>query len=262
MALHLNLEGKVAFITGVSSGIGQGIAKMLALAGCDIAGCGFSSAENKGVIDFKKQVADAGRQTIYVQADVTQQSELQKFVEEGMKRFGKMDILVSNAGKNIFEGAADCSEAQWEENINLNLASHWRLSKMCYPHLKTALGVIIIITSNHAYATMPGCFPYNVTKTALTGLVRSLCIEWGPAIRVVGLAPGFIQTPGNDTWFNSFADPENKRNQTIELHPVKALGTVEQVGGFCAFLASDFARFASGATYLFDGGRSALMQDE
>ena len=94
------------------------------------------------------------------------------------------------------------------------------------------------------------------------GLVRSLAIEWGPAVRTVGVAPGFIDTAGNDTWFDSFPDPEAERRRTIDLHPVKRIGTVEEVGALCVYLASPYARFISGTTILMDGGRSALMQDE
>ncbi len=122
-------------------------------------------------------------------------------------------------------------------------------------------GVIIIITSNHAFQTIPNCFPYNVSKTALTGLVRSLAIEWGPNIRTLGLAPGFIDTPGNKKWFDSFPDPHLELDRTINLHPVKRIGTVEEVGTWCVFLASSYGGFASGCTYLLDGGRSSIMQD-
>ena len=101
----------------------------------------------------------------------------------------------------------------------------------------------------------------NVTKTAITGLVRSLTIEWGPKIRTVGVAPGFIDTAGNDTWFNSFPDAMAERQRTINLHPVKKIGTVEEVGALCVYLASPMAGFISGTTILMDGGRSALMQD-
>ena len=117
------------------------------------------------------------------------------------------------------------------------------------------------MTSNHAFSTIPGCFPYNVAKTALTGLVRSLAIEWAPAIRTIGLAPGFIDTPGNQQWFNSFADPAQERKRTIDQHPVKRIGTPEEVGAWCVFMASEYAAFASGTTYLLDGGRSSMMQD-
>ena len=121
--------------------------------------------------------------------------------------------------------------------------------------------MIIIITSNHAFSTIPGCFPYNVAKTALTGLVRSLTIEWAPAIRTVGIAPGFIDTPGNQAWFNAHDQPEEERARTVNLHPVKKLGTPEEIGAWCVFLASPYASFSAGTTYVIDGGRSAIMQD-
>jgi NAD(P)-dependent dehydrogenase (short-subunit alcohol dehydrogenase family) len=121
--------------------------------------------------------------------------------------------------------------------------------------------VIIVIGSNHAHSTIPGCFPYNVAKCGLTGLVQSLAIEWGPAIRVVGVAPGFIDTPGNQAWFDGFPDPAAERARVARIHPVGRIGTPWDVGNLCAFLASSLAGFVSGNTILIDGGRSALMLD-
>jgi len=254
---QIDLTGKTVLITGASSGIGSGIAKMFAKAGADISGCGLE--KNDG--GFIKEVEEQGVKALYTVCDVTKKTDLQKLIQDTINTFGRIDILVSNAGQNVFEGAEECNDEDWQRNIDLNLASHWQLAKLCKPHLEQNAGVIIIITSNHAFSTIPGCFPYNVSKTALTGLVRSLAIEWGPRIRTVGLAPGFIDTPGNQQWFNSFADPEKERQRTINLHPVKKIGTPEETGAWCVFLASDYAAFASGATYLLDGGRNALMQD-
>jgi NAD(P)-dependent dehydrogenase (short-subunit alcohol dehydrogenase family) len=178
-------------------------------------------------------------------------------------KLGGMDIVVSNAGRNIFKGAEHCTEADWAECMNLDLASHWRLAQSARPYLGAAIpGVIIIIGSNHAWGTIPGCFPYNVAKAGLVGLVQSLAIEWGPRVRSVGIAPGFIDTAGNDAWFNSFADPAAERARTVKLHPAGRIGSVAEIGALCAFLASDHAGFISGTTLLVDGGRSALMQDD
>ncbi|MDB5023604.1 MAG: hypothetical protein JWP78_1359 [Mucilaginibacter sp.] len=263
MGLTIDLKGKTALVTGVSSGIGLGVASMLAKAGCDVAGCGKEPKDSSAALIFKQQVEGAGGRSFYQQVDVTKAEELESFVKTAASFFNGLDIVVSNAGQNIFEGVAGSTEEQWQKNIDLNITSHWRVCKYSQLFLeKSKNGVIIIMTSNHAFSTIAGCFPYNIAKTALTGLVRSMAIEWGPTIRAVGLAPGFIQTAGNDTWFNSFPDPEAERKRTIELHPVKRLGTVEDVGAFCAFLASDFAAFISGSTYLMDGGRAALMQDK
>lgn len=258
MPLVVDLKGKVVLVTGVSSGIGKAIAEMFAKAGANVVGCA-TAKENKS---FTELSSSYGVETVYVSCDVTKDGDLQNLVKQTVSQFGRIDVVVSNAGKNVFEGAEKCSNERWQHNHLLNLQSHWKLAQLCKPYLeRTNNGVIIIMTSNHAFSTIPGCFPYNVTKTALTALVRSLAIEWGPAIRTVGIAPGFIDTPGNQQWFNSFPDTEKERQRTIDLHPVKKIGTPEDVGVWCVFLASDYASFASGTTYLLDGGRSALLQD-
>ncbi len=261
MALEINLENKVALITGVTSGIGAAIATVFAKAGAHVAGCGLQESGSEESKEFINRITDFKQEALYLQADVTVAADLQKLVQQTIDTFGRIDILISNAGANVFEGVENCSEEAWIENHELNLASHWRLAKLCKPWLDKNDGVIIIMTSNHSYSSIPGCFPYNVTKTALTGLVRSLAIEWGPSIRTVGIAPGFIDTPGNQKWFDSFADPAKERQRTIDLHPVKKIGSAQEVGAWCVFLASEYASFASGVTYLLDGGRSALMQD-
>lgn len=262
MAFHIDLKGKVALVTGATSGIGLGIAKMLARAGCNIAGCAELPAESEEVAAFLKAMAEEGAKAVYITADLSDPQCIPDLaVEVSTFGNGAIDILISNAGRNVFKGASLCDEESWEANMQLNLGAHWRLAKYCKLYLEKRNGTIIIMVSNHAYATIPGCFPYNVSKTALTGLVKSLAIEWSPAIRTVGLAPGFIDTPGNQVWFDTFDDPKAQREKTIDLHPVKQIGTPEEIGGWCVFLASKYAAFASGTTYLVDGGRSALMQD-
>lgn len=262
MSFILDYTGKVVLVTGVSSGIGLGAAREFARAGAHVAGCARKGEEDASIAVFRQTVESEGRQALYVQADVTKNGDLERFVSKTIQMFGRLDIVVSNAGMNVFEGVADCTEERWQYNLDLNLASHWRLAKLCKSYLeKSEDGVLLLMTSNHAFSSIPGCFPYNVTKTAITGLVRSLAIEWGPAIRTVGIAPGFVDTAGNDTWFQSFPDADAERQRTLDLHPVKRIGTTEEVGVLCVYLASPYARFISGTTILMDGGRSALMQD-
>ena len=255
MPFTIDLTDKVVLITGVSSGIGYGTARAFARAGAHVAGCARRSPQSEDVKAFIKSVEQEGRRAFYIQTDTTHLEDLKTLVQRVITEFGRIDILVSNAGANVFEGAECCSEDRWQYNLDLNLGSHWRLAKLCKPYLEAGgEGVIILMTSNHAYSSIPGCFPYNVTKTAITGLVRSLAIEWGPRIRTVGVAPGFIDTAGNDTWFNSFPDAAAERQRTIDLHPVKRIGTVEEVGALCVYLSSAYASFISGSTVLMDGG--------
>jgi len=263
MALSLDLAGKKALITGVTSGIGAAIATMLARAGCDVAGCGKSSADNAGALDFQRRVGECGRRADYRVVDLVRRDAARRWVDEAAAALGGCDVLVSNAGRNVFEGISNCTEAAWDECVNLDLAAHWRVAQTARPWLERAApGVVIIIGSNHAYATLPKCFPYNVAKAGLVALVQSLALEWGPAIRAVGIAPGFVDTPANDAWFASFPDPVAEQRRTEALHPVGRIGKPEEIGALCAFLATSWAGFISGTTLLVDGGRSARMQDE
>lgn len=259
--LSIDLKGKKAFVSGVTAGIGAGIAASLARAGCDVVGCGRSPSDSEGAQSFLLEVEREGRRAFYFPADVSERDVPQQVIARAGEALGGLDILVSNAGRNVFKGAADCSEEDWEECMNLDLAAHWRLARASRNELKTGGGVILIIGSNHGWNTIPGCFPYNVAKAGLLGLVQSLAIEWGPEIRTVGIAPGFIDTAGNQTWFDSFDDPQVERARTEQSHPVGRIGTIGEVGDLCAFLASPMAGFISGTTLCVDGGRSALMQD-
>ena len=262
--LPIDLSSRRAFVSGVTSGIGAGIATALAQAGCEVVGCGRSRPDSPGAIAFLRSVEQRGRRACYLSGDLAETASPDQLIAGAVDCLGGLDLLVSNAGRNIFKGAADCSEADWNECMNLDLAAHWRLARAARPALAASTvheGVILVIGSNHGWNTIPGCFPYNVAKAGLFGLVQSLAIEWGPRIRTVGIAPGFIDTAGNQTWFDSFPDAAAERARTEKLHPVGRLGTVEEIAGLCAFLASPYARFISGTTLCVDGGRSAIMQD-
>ena len=263
MALQIDLTDKVALVTGVTDGIGAGVAAELAAAGCKIAGCGRRGADTDGAKAFVKAVESQDTQAFYEPADVCVRSDIERFVSNSVEHFGQLDIVVSNAGSAFFEGTATCCEDKWAANLDLNFNSHWRVGQCAYPNLKqSGSGVMIIMGSNHAYNTIPGCSPYSITKAGLLGMVQSMAIEWGPDVRVMGIAPGFIATVQNENWFASFPDAEAELQHTIDRHPVRRLGTPREIGGFCAFLASPYAAFATGTTYLVDGGRSALMQDD
>lgn len=262
MGLEINLGGRRTLVTGVSSGIGAGIAAALATAGADVAGCGLDTAGSPGALAFLRAALAHGRHASYMRADLADPAAPAEVVAWAAEELGGLDAVVSNAGRNVFAGAADCDEDDWQANLDLNLASHWRVARAARPHLLLAEApVVVIIASNHAYRTLPGSFPYNVAKAGLTAMVQSLALEWGPRIRAVGVAPGFIGTPLADAWFAGFPDPGAKRAQIETMHPAGRLGTPADVGALCAFLCSPLAGFITGSTILIDGGRGAVMQD-
>ncbi len=258
--LAINLSQRKALVSGVCRGIGAGVARQLARAGCDVAGCGQNGTGGTGSRAFLREVEGQGKRAFYQQIDLTSKHGAEQWVRQAVRALGGVDILVSNAGRNFFKGATACDLKTWTTCLELNLAVHWRLAKVAKPYLeKSSHPVVIIITSNHAWRTIPGCFPYNVAKAGLVAMVQSLAIEWGPKIRTVGVAPGFIDTPSNNAWFKSFPDPATERVRTEQRHPVRRIGTVDEIGALCAFLASDYAGFISGTTLLVDGGAGALM---
>ncbi|HEY6083501.1 MAG TPA: SDR family NAD(P)-dependent oxidoreductase, partial [Chitinophagaceae bacterium] len=226
MAFEIDLSGKTVIITGVSSGIGAGIAKMYARAKACIAGCALEPVAHESVQQFIQTVRnESGKTPLYLQADVTDLMQLENFVYQTVRYFGTIDILASNAGANVFKGAENCRREEWLYNMNLNLESHWNIARLCKPYLaKDGNGVIVINSSCHAFSTIPGSFPYNVAKAGLKALVQSLTVEWGPAIRTVGVAPGFMDTRITEAYFNTFPNPAAERKKIIDQFPLKRLG--------------------------------------
>jgi NAD(P)-dependent dehydrogenase (short-subunit alcohol dehydrogenase family) len=260
MPLTIDLKDRVALVTGVTDGIGVGIARKLAEAGCNVAGCARRPSDSQEAQRFVSLVESYGRQAFYIQTDLSQPEAPQRFVDASAAALGRIDVVVSNAGRNVFEGIDGCTEDSFKDCIDLDLASHWRLGKAARPHLDARTGSVFIInSSNHAFSTLKGCFPYNVAKAGLVAMTQSMALEWGPKIRAVCIAPGFIDTPGGDAWFSTFADPAAKRASVEQAHPVGRIGTPDEIGGLCAFLASEYAAFISGSTILVDGGHAASM---
>jgi NAD(P)-dependent dehydrogenase (short-subunit alcohol dehydrogenase family) len=250
---------RIVIVTGTSQGIGLAIARTFLNNGDIVIGGAYSSLENAPAV--QQMLKEYPERYFYHSVDVTRTDAITQFVDYAENLFGRIDVVISNAGKNVFKGI-DCEEDDWEHNFNLNLRSHWFLAKCARPALQKSRGTIIVMTSNHAFSTMPGCAPYNISKRALLSLVQSLTIEWGPEIRSVGVAPGFIDTLGNQAWFDSHPDAKAARERTIKKHPVGRIGRPEEVGELCLFLASEKAGFIAGTTIVMDGGRSAIMQDE
>jgi NAD(P)-dependent dehydrogenase (short-subunit alcohol dehydrogenase family) len=262
MTLNIDLINYRALVTGVSSGIGAGIADALGQAGCDVAGCALESERDEGPQRFLEQVQKRGRRAFYQSVDLADGAAARAFVEWAAQQLAGLDIVVSNAGRNFFKGVEKATDTDWESNMNLNLAAHWWVAQAAKPYLdRSRAPVIIIITSNHSLYTIPSSFPYNVAKAGLVAMVQSIAIEWGPHIRALGVAPGFVDTPLAEAWFNEFPDPAAKRKQIVDLHPVGRLGTPMDIGALCAFLCSPLAGNISGNTILIDGGRNAVMQD-
>ena len=245
-------EGKVAIVTGSSSGIGQAIAVRLASEGAALVIDYHSHPE--GAQDTQGQIAVAGgSKSIIVQSDVSTVAGGQTLVEQAYAQLGGCDILVNNAG--IEKGAEfwDITEADYDAVLNLNLKGAFFITQAFVRRLRDAKkpGRVINISSVHEDMVFPHFPTYCAAKGGIRMLMRDLAVELGPlGITVNNVAPGAIVTPIN----KSLLDDKAKLDPLLRNIPLGRMGKPEEVAGVVAFLASEDGAYVTGSTYFIDGG--------
>lgn len=248
----MNLQGKVALVTGSSQGIGQVVATHLAQAGADIV-IDYRSHPD-GAKETLAKVEAAGQQGHIVQADLSVISDVRKLVSEGVQHFGKLDILVNNAGIDGRNADFwDITEADYDKVLNVNLKGAFFTTQAFVQHLieTKRTGKIINISSDHEEMAFPHFTSYCVSKGGVKMMMRNLAVELGPlGITINNIAPGAIETPINTNLLNDPVKLEAlKRNI-----PLGRLGTPEDIAPVVVFLASSNADYITGATFVVDGG--------
>jgi len=242
------LAGKVALVTGAASGIGLATARLFVREGARVVG-----------LDIQPPPAgDDGVE--HRRADVTDAAAVDAAVAATLAAHGRIDVLVNNAGGDVFSAPLELSDADWERCLALNLRAAWHVCRAVLPSmLEQGGGSIVNIASVHGHRIIPGAFPYPVAKHALVGLTRSLGIEYAArGIRVNSISPGLILVPRIEAWFAR--EPGMREKQTALLPP-KRIGTPEEVAHTALFLAGDEARFINATDILIDGGRSQVYHD-
>ena len=247
----MNLKDKVAIVTGGNSGIGMAIVLELARQGANI------------VIDYvvhpeatealAQQVRDLGDRAIGVKADVSQVAELEFLLAATVKEFGRVDIMVNNAGVETRTSILDTTEAQYDKVLNINLKSAFFGTQLAAQQMikQGGGGRIINITSVHEDWPMPGNTAYCLSKGGMRMLTRTAGVELAPhGILVVGVGPGAVATPINTS---TMADPAllQKLNNAI---PLGRLARPEEIASLVAFLAGDGASYMTATTVFADGG--------
>ncbi|AQW30916.1 SDR family oxidoreductase [Ralstonia syzygii subsp. celebesensis] len=254
------LAGKVALVTGATQGIGAATARLFAQHGARV-------IVNALVRDASAEAfaASIGNDdnVLLVQADVRRRDQVDAMVAAGVERFGGIDVLVNNAGINVFSDPLALSEDDWARCLSVDLEGAWHCARAVLPHmLARGAGSIVNIASVHGHKIIPGAFPYPVAKHGLIGLTRALGIEYAArGIRVNSISPGLILTPIAEAGFAAAPDPEAERRRQAGLLPCKRIGEPEEVAYTALFLASDEARFINAADILIDGGRSQLYHE-
>ena len=247
----MSLDGKVAIVTGGNTGIGKSIVLALAHAGANIVIDYI--ADPQATEDLEKQVAALGDKAIGVEADVSKVNDLQTLVDAAVKSFGRLDIMVNNAGVETRTSVLDTTEAQYEKVLEINLKSAFFGTQLAAKQMiaQGDGGRIINITSVHEDWPMPGNTPYCLSKGGVRMLTRTAGVELGPhGITVVGVGPGAVATPINTSTMN---DPAKMKTLDAAI-PLGRMADPEEVGSVVAFLAGDGASYLTATTVFADGG--------
>ena len=244
----MNLEGKVALVTGASRGIGREIALELAREGCNVA-VNFAGSEAKAneVVD---EIKGLGREAIAIQCNVSDAEAVQAMVKETIGQFGSIDILVNNAGITKDNLLMRMKETEWDDVININLKGVFLCTKaVTRQMMKQRSGRIINISSIVGVSGNPGQANYVAAKSGVIGLTKTTARELAPrGITVNAIAPGFISTDMTDQL------PDDVRNEMLKQIPLSRFGDPKDIAKIVTFVASDSASYMTGQTLHIDGG--------
>jgi len=243
------LAGKVAIITGGTSGIGAVTAATLAAAGAKVAFNGRREALGREVQD---RIRAAGGDVVYIKSDVRDAGQMERFVGETVERFGRLDIAFNNAGIDLPPAPiADTDIAGFDDQIATNLRGVFVAMKYELPHLVRSKGSIINMASiggRHAY---PNIVAYGASKAAVIHMTRAAAQEYGRDVRINAIAPGAIETPMLE---RVRRDWKVTTEQLIAPYPMQRVGTPEEVASVVLFLAGDASSYVSGHVIGIDGG--------
>ncbi|HKO50774.1 MAG TPA: 2-dehydro-3-deoxy-D-gluconate 5-dehydrogenase KduD [Polyangiaceae bacterium] len=249
MALDwFNLEGKVALVTGSSTGIGAAIANGLARAGADVICHGRGDEAQAPSEAIKKN----GRRSVAISADLSDREAQQAFAANAMSAFGRIDLLINNAGSIRRSPAVDYSDADWDFLLEVNLTAPFRLSRTIGKlMIEQGGGRIVNIASLLSFQggiLVPG---YAASKGGVAQLTKALANEWASkGVNVNAIAPGYIATKNTEALR---ADP-NRSRQILERIPAGRWGDPDDIAGAAVFLCSDAARYVTGHVLTVDGG--------
>lgn len=254
----MQLNGKVAIVTGAAGGIGLGIAQVFGERGAKVVCSDIRATEGEAVAH---KIRDAGGDAIFVPCDVADQSQVEKLVAESIAHYGRIDGLVNNAGVNFVKPFTQMTVKEWDWVMSIDLRGTFLCIRSCIePFLKQGAGSVVTIASVHTVAAVPGAGPYDAAKWGVVGMTKSLAVEFASQnIRFNCLSPGLIDT---QIWLDLLDAAENVEECVAHWKnniPAGRVGTPREMGQIAAFLISDDASYVTGANLLADGGMTSQL---
>lgn len=252
----MRLANKVALITGGTSGIGEATAILFAKEGASVAIAGRNEKRGHAVMD---KILETGGKAIFVRTDVSKAEECRHAVDETLRAFGRLDMLFNNAGVFYPHNIVDCTEEEWDLQLDINLKGTFLMSKFALPHMiQQGSGVIVNNSSGWGIAGGDSAVAYCASKGGVVLLTEAMAIDHGrQRIRVNCVCPGDVDTP---------MLPEDARMRGLKWEdylagcanrPLGRIGTVDEIAKAVLFLASDDSSFITGAALVVDGGGTA-----
>lgn len=244
MALSVDLSGRVALVTGGGRGVGRGIAERMLAAGADVVICGRNEPE--------ALPAGGGRTARFVRADVREVEQIEVVVAAALEAFGRLDVLVNNAGGAPAADAATASPRFHEKILQLNLVAPLHFAQRANRTMQEqeSGGVIINVASVSGIRPSPGTAAYGAAKAGLLSLTQSLAVEWAPKVRVVAVTAGMVRTEQSELHYGD-AEGVAAVGATV---PLGRMAEPADIGDACVYLASPLAAYVSGASLLVHGG--------
>ena len=243
---RFSLAGEIAIVTGSARGIGRGIALAFAEAGADLV------CVDRRVSDMEataEEIRTLGRRALAIACDVRDRQQVENMVARAMEDFGRINILVNNAGRAPLRQVLEMSAEEWETDIRANLTSMFICSQaVARVMLEHKAGSIVNISSRESQMPSIGMISYGAAKAAVNSLTRTLAWELAPYVRVNAVLPGPVLTPMNVDWLTQV------EGQLVEGIPLKRIGTPEDIALAALYLASSASDWVTGRLFEIDGG--------